>query len=215
MRRRGVTVYRAIVLTTLVLLLSAIAGVSVAQEGTIFAGEPNSDGPSESTTPEPTTPEPTSLEATGPEDTTTGQPPPDASSGAEDRPDVPEPTVVTEPTVVDEATAAEPEKPATAPAERTPTPGANDAGMPGDSGRKVGKPEHAGKAPGLRNAGTRGGAHNVARGVGKPAEREDGEPGPGAGRPKVVLCHKGKTLTVGAPAQAAHLRHGDSLGACR
>ena len=177
--------YRAIVLTTLVLLLSAIAGVSVAQEGTIFAGEPNSDGPSESTTPESTTPEPTSLEATGPEDTTASQPP-DASSQAEDRPDVPEPTVVTEAPVVDETTAAEPEKPTAAPPERTPAPGAHDAGIPGDRGRKVGKP----------------------------AEREAGEPGPGADRPKVVLCHKGKTLSVGAPAQAAHLRHGDSLGAC-
>ena len=188
--------YRAIVLTTLVLLLSAIAGVSVAQEGTIFAGEPNSGGPSE-----PTTPEPTSLEATGSEETTMGQPP-DATSETEDRQDVPEPTVVTEPTVVDETTAGEPEKPAAAPA--------NDAGMPGDSGRKVGKPDHASKAPGLSNPRTRG-PHDV----GKPAEREDGESGPGAGRQKVILCHKGKTLTVGAPAQAAHLRHGDSLGACR
>ena len=198
--------YRAIVLTTLVLLLSAIAGVSVAQEGTIFAGEPNSGGPSEPTmpeptTPEPTTPEPTSLEATGSEETTMGQPP-DATSETEDRQDVPEPTVVTEPTVVDETTAGEPEKPAAAPA--------NDAGMPGDSGRKVGKPDHASKAPGLSNPRTRG-PHDV----GKPAEREDGESGPGAGRQKVILCHKGKTLTVGAPAQAAHLRHGDSLGACR
>ncbi|HAM88571.1 TPA: hypothetical protein DDY55_05660 [Candidatus Falkowbacteria bacterium] len=31
---------------------------------------------------------------------------------------------------------------------------------------------------------------------------------------KVVLCHKGETLTVGAAAARAHLRHGDSLGAC-
>jgi cytoskeletal protein RodZ len=192
-------VYRAIVLTTLVLLLSVIAGVSVAQEGTIFAGEPSSDGPSGSTTPEPT-----SLEATGSEDTTTSQPP-DESSETEDRPDVPEPTVV------NETTAGEPEWPTAAPAdERTPTPGASDAAMPGDSGRKVGKPEHASKAPGLGNPRARVGPHDV----GKPAERGDEEPGPGAGRTKVVLCHKGKTLTVGAPAQAAHLRHGDSLGAC-
>jgi hypothetical protein len=34
------------------------------------------------------------------------------------------------------------------------------------------------------------------------------------GHQKVPLCHKGKTITVGAPAQAAHMRHGDSLGAC-
>jgi hypothetical protein len=184
-------VYRAIVLTTLVLLLSAIAGVSVAQEGKIFAGGPNGEGPSESTSPE----------TTGPEDATTSQPP-GASPGAEDRRDV------TEPTVVDETTAEEP--PAAPAEEGTPTPG-NKAGMPGDSGRKVGKPEHASKAPGLSNPHARVGPHHA----GKPPEREDGEPDPGAGRPKVVLCHRDKTLTVGAPAQAAHLRHGDSLGACR
>ena len=198
--------YRAIVLTTLVLLLSAIAGVSVAQEGTIFAGDPNGEAPSETTTPEPT-----SLEATGPDDETTRQPP-DPPSETEDRRDPPEQTVVTEPTVVDETTAGGPEKPTAASAHgRTPTPGANGAGMPGDSGRKVGKPEHAREAPGLSNPRT----HVVPRDVGKPAERAHGKPDPGAGQPKVVLCHKGKTLTVGAPAQAAHLRHGDSPGACR
>ena len=186
--------YRAIVLTTLVLLLSAIAGVSVAQEGKIFAGGPNGDGPSEST----------SLETTEPEDATTSQPP-GASPETEGRREVPEPTVV------DETTAEEPEKPPAAPAEEgTPIPGI-EAGMPGDSGRKVGKPEHASKAPGLSNPHARVGPHHA----GKPPEREDGEPDPGAGRSKVVLCHRGKTLTVGAPAQAAHLRHGDSLGACR
>ncbi len=37
----------------------------------------------------------------------------------------------------------------------------------------------------------------------------------GNGQPKVTLCHKGmNTITVGAPAQAAHERHGDTLGAC-
>jgi hypothetical protein len=34
------------------------------------------------------------------------------------------------------------------------------------------------------------------------------------GDQKVTLCHKGKTITVGAPAQEAHERHGDSPGAC-
>ena len=35
------------------------------------------------------------------------------------------------------------------------------------------------------------------------------------GQPKVTLCHKGmNTITVGAPAVAAHERHGDTLGAC-
>ena len=31
---------------------------------------------------------------------------------------------------------------------------------------------------------------------------------------KVTICHKGETLSVGAPAIKGHLRHGDSLGAC-
>jgi hypothetical protein len=30
----------------------------------------------------------------------------------------------------------------------------------------------------------------------------------------VTLCHKGKTITVGAPAAKAHLRHGDKIGSC-
>ena len=84
--------YRAVVLTTLVLLLLAVVGVSVAQEGRIFAGEPNSDDPLESTTPEQT-----SFEATGLEDTTTS-PLPAASSETEDHQNITEPTVVTEPT---------------------------------------------------------------------------------------------------------------------
>ncbi|CAN5659140.1 hypothetical protein BH18ACT11_BH18ACT11_21920 [soil metagenome] len=187
--------YRAVVLTTLVLLLLAVAGVSVAQEGRIFADEPRG-----STTPE----EQTSFEATGSEDTTTS-PPPGASSETEDRQNSSEPTVVTEPTV------GKPEKSTVAPAgEETPTPGTNDFGKPGDSGRGVGKPEPAGKASDLVAGSAEIGQH------GKPEERgNEEEPGRGVGRQKVVLCHKNKTLTVGAPAQAAHLRHGDSLGACR
>jgi hypothetical protein len=32
---------------------------------------------------------------------------------------------------------------------------------------------------------------------------------------KVTLCHKGKkTISIGASAVPAHLRHGDTLGAC-
>ena len=61
----------------------------------------------------------------------------------------------------------------------------------------------------------------AAPGKGKP-----GKPGKSAkaapaaaqyqyGKTKVTLCHKGKkTITVGAPAVKAHLRHGDKLGPC-
>ena len=194
--------YRAVVLTTLVLLLLAVAGVSVAQDGRIFAGEPNTNG-----LPESTTPERTSFEATGSEDTTTC-PPPGASSEEEDLQNIPDPTVVTEPTVV------EPEKPAAAPArEETPTPGTNDVGNPGDGGRAVGKPEHAVKA----SDPAAGSAEIRQHGNGEPVERgNEAEPGRRVGGQKATLCHKGnKTLTVGAPALAAHLRHGDTRGACQ
>jgi hypothetical protein len=36
----------------------------------------------------------------------------------------------------------------------------------------------------------------------------------GGGQEKVTLCHKGHAITVGAPALAAHERHGDDEGAC-
>ena len=38
--------------------------------------------------------------------------------------------------------------------------------------------------------------------------------GDGGDEEKVALCHKGHTITVGAPAQAAHVNHGDTEGAC-
>ncbi|MGI9112778.1 MAG: hypothetical protein ACR2GT_11395 [Gaiellaceae bacterium] len=59
---------------------------------------------------------------------------------------------------------------------------------------------------------------------GKPAK--SGKPGKSAkakspsaaqyqyGKAKVTICHKGKSITVGAPAVKAHLRHGDSSGRC-
>jgi hypothetical protein len=192
--------YRAVVLTTLVLLLLALAGVSVAQDGRIFAGEPNSDDPLESTTPEQT-----SFEATGSEDTTTS-PLPGASSEEEDRQNTSEPTVITEPTVV------EPEKPAVAPTrQETPTPATNAVGNPGDGGRAVGKAEHAVKASDPAAGSAEIGQHANGKPVGRGNEVE-----PGRGGQKATLCHKGKnTLTVGAPALVAHLRHDDTRGACQ
>ena len=188
--------YRAVVLTTLVLLLLAVAGVSVAQEGPILAGERDSDEP-----PGSTTPERTSFEATGPEDTTTS-PLPGASSETEDHQNIPEPTV------------GEPEKSTAAPAgEETPPSGTNDVGKPGDIGRAVGKPEHAVKA----SDPVAGSADIGQHGNGEPVERgNEEEPGRGVGGQKATLCHKGIiTLTVGAPALAAHLRHGDTRGVCQ
>ena len=34
------------------------------------------------------------------------------------------------------------------------------------------------------------------------------------GQPKVTICHKGHTITISQAALPAHLRHGDTVGAC-
>jgi hypothetical protein len=47
------------------------------------------------------------------------------------------------------------------------------------------------------------------------AQYQYGPSGKQYGKTKVTLCHKGKkTITVGAPAVKAHMRHGDTLGRC-
>jgi hypothetical protein len=47
------------------------------------------------------------------------------------------------------------------------------------------------------------------------AQYQYGPSGKQYGKTKVTLCHKGKkTITVGAPAAKAHMRHGDKLGRC-
>ena len=193
--------HRAVVLTTLVLLLLAVAGVSAAQDSGIFAGGPNSDD-----LPGSTTQERTSFEATVAADTMKSALP-GASSEPEGGEDASKPTVVAEPTV------EEKEKPtAAAPSEQTLRPGSNNVGKPANSGRGVGKPALVGKAPNIGNPPDE--VDHPANG--KPEGRgNEVEHGRGGSQQKVTLCHKNKnTLTVGAQAQAAHLRHGDSLGAC-
>src|SRR5215217_7980313 len=192
--------HRAVVLTTLVLLLLAIAGVSAAQDGGIFAGGPNSDDPQGSTTQEKT-----SFEATVAEDTMASALP-GASSEPKGGKDASEPAVVSKPTV------GETEKPtAAAPSEQTLPPSSNNIGKPTKSGRGVGKPALVGKAPNIGNPPDE--VDHPANG--KPEGRgNEVEHGRGGGQQKVPLCHKNKTLTVGAPALAAHQRHGDTQGAC-
>jgi hypothetical protein len=199
---KGLFMHRAVVLTTLVLLLLALAGVSVAQESRIFAGGSTSDDPTGSTTQERT-----SFGATVAELPETSAPP-STPSEPKDGEDASEPTVVTEPTV------GETEEPTvgTPVVEETRASGLNNVGKPGNSGRGVGKPEHAGKAPNIGKP--RDDVGHPANG--KPEERgNDQEHGRGS-QQKVTLCHKDqKTLTVGAPALGAHQRHGDTQGACQ
>jgi len=113
-----------------------------------------------------------------------------------------------------EPTIGETEEPsAVAPGEETLTPGSNNVGKLGNSGKGVGKPEHAGKVPNINKPRN----HVGHPGNGKPEVRgNEEEHSRGGGQQKVTLCHKdNKTLTVGAPALAAHRRHGDTQGACQ
>ena len=193
--------YRAVVLTTLVLLLFAVAGVSAAQDSGIFAGGPNNED-----SPGLTTQERTSFEATVAEDTMTSTLP-----GASSEPKAGE--AASEPTVVSEPTVGESEKPtAAAPGEQTLPPASNNFGKPANSGSGVGKPALVGKVPNIGKP-----PEDVGHPAnGKPQERgNEAEHALGGSQQKVILCHKGKkTLTVGAPALAAHQRHGDTQGAC-
>jgi hypothetical protein len=195
--------HRAVVLTTLVVLLLAVAGVSAAQESGIFLGGPNSD-----VLPESTTLERTSFEATVAEDPETPSTLPGPSSELEDSS---EPTVVTEPTVgeTEEPTVVAPLE------EKTLTPGSNNIGKPENNGKDVGKPEHAAKPLDIGKPRDDDVGHP---GNGEPEERgNEEEHGRGMGQQKVTLCHKGKTITVGEPALEAHLAHhvGDSKGGCQ
>ncbi len=54
----------------------------------------------------------------------------------------------------------------------------------------------------------------IALGGAAIAQPPSPHPGKGRGKLKVTLCHKGHTITVGAPAVRAHLAHGDTLGPC-
>jgi hypothetical protein len=74
------------------------------------------------------------------------------------------------------------------------------AAPPPGKGKPAGTPGKPAKAP--------------AAGAQTPAKKQYGPGGKQYGKTKVTLCHKGKTITVGAPAAKAHLRHGDKLGRC-
>ena len=231
--------HRAVVLTTFVVLLLAVAGVAVAGSG--------GDNPTG-----PATPESTSFGSTvaeGTEITAPSSPSSKPEDLEESADDVSEPTVFTEPAVeeTEGTTVAEPVEGRPAPKSKV--------------GKEHGRPEHAGKPPdggepeerGEEVHGSGGGQEKVTLchkekntlTVGEPAkeahlrhgdtvgpcqtegaaperseeklgsgEAQGGDGGGGNGQEKVTLCHKGKTLTVGEPAADAHLRHGDSLGAC-
>ena len=219
---------RAVILTTLALLLLAITGITLAGEGTIgTAGNTLSESTVQETT-----------AATNEEPTATV---------------VPEPT-----NTADEGSTARSEPAAGSVTENSTGPEVGEleaykgAATEGKV-ENVGKPVGNGKARDGEGEARGGGgqekvtlchkdkntirvgepavaahqSHEDSLGPCKPGETAPESPeetsgaravqngdGGGNGQPKVKLCHKGKTLTVGAPARAAHLRHGDTEGPC-
>lgn len=170
---------RAVILTTLTLLLLAIMGISLAGESTIG---PESGFQTESTIQDATT---TTM---GPTDTTVWETTNTTDEGHSQRSGPAAGTVTEDPTdpeavelegTGEEATEAE--------------------------GKKGGKPEGVGKPKGV-------GGEPVGNGK---AKDDEGEARGGGNQDKVTFCHKGKhTIAVGASAQAAHVRHGDTVGSC-
>ena len=233
--------YRAVVLTSLVVLLLAAAGVAIA------GGSRGGD----STV--PPAPQNTSLEPTVVQNQETSAPG-DTSSKPDAAEDTSEPDINTEPTVGETA-----ELTATEPVQQTPAPSSKPAKV---SGKGLVRPEHATKTSENSEPEERGNEREHGRGAGQqkvtlchkgkntitvgdpareahlrhgdtvgpcqsegaapepsekklgPGEAQGGDGSSGNGQDKVTLCHKGKTLMVGGPAKEAHLRHGDSLGPC-
>ena len=191
---------RGVILATLTCILFAVAGVTAATENT-FMSSPQDGDQTESTGPESAVAGRTATEATVPETTVPE--------------DVEKPMEGTEEATV--VVHGEPREPGKG------DPGARNyggiqddnrienagepTGKPGrpehaQGGKKYGKPRVAGKPPGKSRPATR-------RPDDAGEKRFGGNPG------KIILCHKNRvTISVGAPAEPAHLRHGDSLGAC-
>lgn len=221
---------RVVILATLVLLLLAVAGVTTATENTFTTAPQDKDQL------EFTVSESTSLESTAPEETDEATVETTIETTVEKTVAVPERP---EETVREDTDTAGDE---TTPSRRANTPDTGDdeearpddgevagdpAGKPDEPGildrprvaenatmhgtpEVVGRPDHPGNPADTGRPEDAGRAEQA----GEPDAEDEGE-GAGGNPGKVTLCHKNKvTISVGAPAKPAHLRHGDSVGPC-
>ncbi len=191
---------RGVILATLTCILFAVAGVTTATENT-FTSSSQDGEQTESTAPESTVAGRTAPAATVPETTV----PEDIEKPVEG---------TEEATVVVREEPKEPGKGDPGAANYGGIQNDNRVEKAGESTGKAGKPEHA----------QGGKKYDKPRLAGKPPSKIR----PATGRPdhagekrfggnpgKVTICHKNRvTISVGAPAKPAHLRHSDSLGAC-
>ena len=214
---------QAIIFSTLILLLMAVAGITVAQEDY----RPDRRSQTEPTSQDATIREPIELVD---ERSVEGNEP-TREVGIEN-PD--ESEVVNSEVAEDKAARAESKGLNRVRPENTGKPehvgNVSGKGKPPGTGKpgSIGKPEELGKPEEGEGPEGRG----KLRSKGKPVDVGKGESTrrpigatkakvnsqrthDGRGQKKITLCHKGKhTITVGAPAKDAHLRHGDSLGDC-
>ena len=118
--------------------------------------------------------------------------------------------MVSDPTGPEEAT---PDEEATnVSADDPPAAGAPEQEERHENGETAGTEDGLGEpGKGSKEDKSRGG--DLAKGS-KPESAGGENAGEAGDQRKVNVCHKGKTLAIGAPAQAAHLRHGDEPGAC-
>ena len=196
---------RAVILATLVALLLAIAGVTAATENN-FITNPRDEDQTESTAPKSTAPEEMDE---GTVETTVEK---TVETTVETTVAVPAKPEKTVPDVVkQDEVEADDGGDTRKPAIRTERP--EGPAQVENAVKNHGKPGYAGRAdhPG-RPAG-----QGKPEWAGRPehAGDDEGEGGVRGNPGKVTLCHKDRvTISVGAPAEPAHLRHGDSLGAC-
>jgi hypothetical protein len=185
---------RAVILVTLILLLLAVAGITVAQESDF---SPEGDYQTEPTSLEATTGEPTEFVEEEPveeDERTAGDVLENSEEPVADDSDVTE----------DRAAKGESKREKRGKPKGVGKP--EGVGRPEDAGEPVGKGKPAGV--GKEKETVDPGSLGETRGGGEEANG-------GGNQQKVTLCHKGKnTIAVGAPAGDAHLRHGDSLGEC-
>ena len=212
---------RAVILSTLTLLLLAVTGITLARESALG---PERDSLTESTVQDTTTTtgEPTATTVEESTNTTDAghsqrtEPAPGSLTQDSAEPETDEPEVTE-----DEATEAEGKNVGKVKDDEGEANGGGGKKVTlchkGKNSIAVGKPAQAAH---VRHSDTVG----PCQPEGAKPEPLDETPGPEAaqngdgggsnGQQKVTLCHKGKTLTVGAPAREAHLRHGDTEGPC-
>jgi type IV secretory pathway VirB10-like protein len=191
---------RAIILSTLIVMLMAVAGVTVAQERTPAPLEVTTI-PETTAIPKETTLAPEEDESDNAKDTVAEKPGKDETLRPE--------TTKDEPTEDESDDRDEGEK--TEDRDEADESDKPDAADEATVKLAKGKPVGGGNSEAKKSKKSENAGGKKAEA--KPAKKSVKGGGSKAG--KVTVCHKGKkTLRVGAPAEGAHVRHGDTVGAC-